>query len=178
MLLMRKVGLRSVAVLMAALAVGGCSAGLEAPAAGDPSEACIVDFCVAYPAGWEVVESGDRFISFVFSDADTVVATVGRVNLEGIATNAGASWPQPARDVVELLWSLLDGGEAELARVDLVRGGSLDSWGFISSGRLWHRLVPISASRGYGIEVRAPNASWEPHADVFRSGLVVLNTEL
>lgn len=117
-------------------------------------------------------------MSFSHPDSEELVATVGRVNLEGIAVSAGAVWPVPAREVVELLWSLLDGGEAELGTATLVEDGSYDSRGFVSTGRLWHRLIPVTASRGFGIEVRAPNSSWEEHADVFRQGLEVLNEDL
>ncbi len=160
-----------------ALLVAGCSDGAAAPELSESIQTCNPDFCVDYPSGWTVVETGERFISFAHDAQEGILATVGRVNLEGITVNAGGAWPVPARDVVDLLWDLLDGGEAELARVDLVEGGALDSWGFISGGRLWHRLVPISASQGYGIEIRGPNASWESHADVFRGNLVVLNSD-
>lgn len=163
---------------MLALVAASCSGGATAPVVGEARQACNQDFCVDYPEGWTVLETGDRFISFEHEAEDGVLATVGRMNLEGITVNAGGVWPLAARDVVDLLWDLLDGGEAELARVELVAGGALDSWGFIGGGRLWHRLIPVTASQGFGIEVRAPNASWEPHADVFRSGLVVLNSDL
>ena len=165
-------------VVLFGLLLVSCSGSTAAPPVGESIQACNPDFCIDYPEGWTIIETGDRFISFENDVAEGILATVGRVNMEGITVNAGGAWPLPARDVVELLWDLLDGGEAELARVDLVEGGSLDSWGFIEGGRLWHRLIPISASRGYGIEVRAPNAGWEAHADVFRGNLIVLNSEL
>jgi hypothetical protein len=161
-----------------ALLAASCSEGATAPTVEESLQVCNQDFCVDYPIGWTVLETGDRFISFAHDATEGVLATVGRVNLEGITVNAGGEWPVPPRDVVDLLWDLLDGGEAELARVDLVEGGALDSWGFIGGGRLWHRLVPITASQGFGIEVRAPNAGWEPHADVFRTGLLILNSDL
>jgi len=163
-------------VVLVLLAVS-CSNGPTAPMVGAATQACNPDFCIDYPEGWTVIETGDQFISFKHDEAEGILATVGRVNMEGIVVNAGGAWPLPARDVVELLWDLLDGGGAELARVDLVEGGSLDSWGLIEGGRLWHRLIPTSASQGYGIEVRAPNAGWEPHADVFRGNLIILNYE-
>lgn len=175
---LRLVGRLSRLLALVALLAASCSGGAAAPEVGESLQACNTDFCVDYPQGWIVLETGDRFISFEHDAADGILATVGRVNLEGIAVNAGGAWPVAARDVVDLLWDLLDGGEAELGGVELVQGGSLDSWGFISEGRLWHRLIPITASRGFGIEVRAPNASWEAHADVFRSGLVILNSDL
>ncbi len=39
---------------------------------------------------------------------------------------------------------------------------------------MWHRLAPVGGERGIGVEVRAPNSSWEPHADVFLDGLEVV----
>lgn len=171
--------LTQLALLMtSAIVLAACSTGPEAPIVGAIAEVCTPDFCVDYPNDWSVVDTGEQFVSFAHPEGADLIATVGRVNLEGIADNAGATWPVPPREVVDLLWSLLDGGEAELGAAMLVPGGSLDSWGFISSGRLWHRLIPVSASRGFGIEVRAPNASWETHADVFRQGLTVLNDDL
>jgi len=168
------------AVLFAALTLIGtaCSSGPVAPALGFAEEVCIPDFCVGYPSDWEVVELGELFVSFAHPAGPDVVATVGRVNLEGVVVNAGGLWPQSARNVVDQLWSLLDGGDAELDDVSLVSDGSYDSSGFIGSGRLWHRLVPVTATQGYGVEVRAPNATWEPHAEVFRQNLIVLNSEL
>jgi len=163
-------------ILSLFLALAACSSsGADAPAVGEPAEACNEAFCVAYPAGWDVVDTGESYISFRYPGDEGILATVGRVSLEGITVNAGGTWPAPPREVVDLLWSLLDGGDAELSRVDLADDGSFDSSGFASGGRLWHRLVPVTASRGYGIEMRAPNASWEPHADVFRQSLVILD---
>lgn len=166
------------AVLALGLAAAGCSDGPTAPAIDGSEEVCIDDFCAAYPAGWEVVEAGNRFVSFSHPRAEDVIATVGRVNLEGIASSAGGGWPLPAREVVDLFWQILDGGEAELSAVMLEAGGVYDSQGFISTGRLWHRLIPVTASRGFGIEVRAPNNSWREHADLFRNGLRILNEDL
>lgn len=170
---------RTVALLLlVALVLGACSAGAPAPSVGNSEEVCNTDFCVGYPVGWDVVEVGDQFISFMHPSTDGVVATVGRVNMEGVVLNAGGQWPQSARNVVDHLWSLLDGGGAELTRVDLATGGALDSRGSVSTGRLWHRLVPVTSSVAIGVEVRAPNLSWEPHADVFRQSVQVLNSEL
>ncbi len=174
----RSTRLSQIVALAAAMLVASCGGGPNAPVIAATQQVCIADFCVDYPDGWTVAETGERFVSFTHADSADVIATVGRVNLEGIAVNAGASWPVAPRDVVELLWSILDGGEAELANVMLEQGGVYDSWGFISSGRLWHRLVPVTPSKGFGVEVRAPNSSWESHANVFRSGLVVLNEDL
>lgn len=177
---MKRMGKRAAALLTAlGLALAGCGGGgAEAPPVGEIRSACIDDFCAAYPDGWVVEELGSRFISFTHPVSPDVIATVGRVNLEGIVVNSGGTWPAPPRDVVDRLWMLLDGGEAELGDVRLEEGGVYDSWGFISGGRLWHRLVPVSASRGFGVEVRAPNDSWESHADVFRRGIEVLNEDL
>lgn len=176
---LRKVArVRLAAIAALALLAVGCSSGADAPTFDGTEEVCIPDFCVNYPSGWSVAETGPRFVAFAHPAGEDVIATVGRVNLEGITVNAGGTWPVPARDVVDLLWMILDGGDAELASVDLIADGALDSWGAISTGRLWHRLIPISASRGFGVEVRAPNSSWETHADIFRQNLVVLNEDL
>lgn len=165
-------------LLALALLAAACGGGPDAPVVAASEQVCIDDFCVDYPVGWSVAETGERFVSFTHPDSVDVLATVGRVNLEGIAVNAGATWPVAPRDVVDLLWSILDGGDAELANVTLEQGGVFDSWGFISTGRLWHRLVPVTPSKGIGVEIRAPNSSWEQHADVFRSSLIVLSEDL
>lgn len=166
------------ALLASALALVACSGGAVAPAVGEVAQVCITDFCVDHPVGWDVTELGDEFISFRHPDEEGTIATVGRVNMEGVVVNAGGVWPQNARTVVDHLWSLLDGGDAELAATQLVGGGSVDSWGFISTGRLWHRLVPVTSSVGVGVEVRGPHETWEAHADVFRQTVRVLETEL
>lgn len=168
----------TITLFAAAAVMVACGSGADAPPIGGTEQVCIDDFCVDFPDGWTVVEAEERFVSFRHSVEEDVIATVGRVNLEGIAVNAGATWPVAPRDVVELLWSILDGGGAELGNVSLEPGGVFDSWGVISTGRLWHRLVPVTPSRGYGVEVRAPNSSWEDHANVFRTSLVVRNTDL
>ncbi len=153
-----------------------CSAGASAPPVAEVAEICGAEFCVGYPAGWEPAEVGVGFISFSHPDVPSAVATVGSVNMEAVVNNAGGSWPVAARDVVDHLWRLLDGGQAELLRVDLTPDRSYDSVGRIEGGRLWHRLVPITATRAWGVEMRAPNASWESHAAVFRQNLVLLET--
>ena len=158
--------------------VSACGAsGPEAPNYTDLDQACTTKFCVAYPAGWEVIDSGDGFMSFSHPAGEGILATVGRVNLEGIATNSGLTWPAQTEDVVTGLWSLFDGGGAELESVELVAIGEYDSAGSISSGRLWHRLIEVTASRGYGVEVRAPNPSWDGHADAFRAGFTLIDSE-
>lgn len=169
---------RTLVAITLALGATACGGGAVAPPIDATDQVCVDDFCVDYPNGWTVAETGELHISFSHPESEEVLATVGRVNLESIAVNAGAAWPVAPRDVVDLLWSILDGGDAELANVMLEAGGVLDSWGFISTGRMWHRLVPVTPSKGIGVEVRAPNQSWEAHADVFRSGLVVTAEDL
>jgi hypothetical protein len=38
---------------------------------------------------------------------------------------------------------------------------------------MWYLLHPIQGSVGIGIEMRAPNGSWETHADAVFNSLVV-----
>ena len=159
------------------LALGACSSGPPAPPIAAIANVCASEICVDYPDGWDVAEVGGNFISFTNPASSEVVATVGPVNMEAVVAGAGGAWPQAPRNVVDDLWRLIDGGEAELVQVELAAGGALDSWGLISTGRMWHRLVPLTATEAWGIEIRGPDGDWEPHADVFRRGFTVANSD-
>ena len=45
-------------------------------------------------------------------------------------------------------------------------GGAVRSWGSHETGDMWFLLVPIDSVDAIGLEIRAPNDSWESHADV------------
>ncbi len=91
--------------------------------------------------------------------------------MEGLITATGGTWPRTTDDVVRALWELLDDGNAELGSLRLLSDGSVRSFGTFGGGRMWHRLAPVGGERAVGVEVRAPNSSWESHADVFLDGL-------
>ncbi len=160
-------------LLLAALVVSAaCSSGPTAPPIDETEIACIEEFCISYPVGWEV-ETGEGFISFSHSAAPGVaLATAAPVNMEAIVENAGGSWPAPTDEVAAAFWQLLEDAEvAELARVERLTGGSFRSEGSHEDGRLWHLLVPTSGTEAVAVEVRGPNTSWETHADVFFGGV-------
>lgn len=157
------------------LVVAACSAGPDAPPVGAPETVCTGNFCVDYPSDWEVVEVGVDFAVFRHpSGEDEVIASVGQVNMELLATEGGRSWPQTTDEVVRAFWQLLASEDAELGALRLLVDGSVSSFGALKGGWLWHRLVPIGASRAVGVEIRGPNRSWEDHADVFIEGLTVV----
>ena len=165
-------GLGRLVVVLGAIAAA-CSTGIEAPPVGETDVVCAERFCIEYPAAWTVTDIGDSFATFAHPAApDEVVASVGAVNMEGLVQAAGGTWPQTVDNVVRTFWSLADDGKAEVGEVRPLLDGSVSSSGVYQGGRLWFRLVPTSASRGLGIEVRAPNRTWGDHADVFLDGLV------
>ncbi len=161
-------------MLLVVTACGGDS-GPDAPDVGATEVACNEVMCAEYPAGWDV-EIGETFLSFSHPLApQSVLATVGRVDMRGVVTGAGGTWPAAIESVVRDLWALLAGGEgAELSRVDLLSDGSVRSEGRIEGMRMWHRLIPIAPPRAIGVELRAPNTTWQAHADVFLDGVVSL----
>ncbi len=163
-------------VVVLALA-SACGSGPQAPAAAAPRVVCAENFCVAHPGDWEVVEVGEDFAVFRHPAAlEEVVASVGQVDMEGLVTATGGTWPRTTDDVVRALWDLLDDGNADLGSLRLLSDGSVRSFGTFGGGRMWHRLVPVGGERGVGVEVRAPNSSWEAHADVFLDGLEVVRS--
>lgn len=168
---------RSVWLVTLAAAAAACSAsGPDAPEPQSAASVCGAQFCLEYPGGWEIVDQGDDFASFVHpAGDDEALATVGRVNMEGIVTAAGGEWPQLTEDVARSFWSIIDGGEAALATTESERDGSVRTFGTVASGRLWWRLTPTAFSEAIGVEVRGPNRSWESHADVFFEGLTILD---
>jgi hypothetical protein len=156
--------------------VGACGGGgPTAPPVGDVERICGDNFCVDVPVSWEIVEATDEFVSLRHPLApEEIVATVGQVNMEGIVTADGKEWPQNTDAVVRSFWNLIDGGGAELATVDPLRDGSVETFGTFASGRLWYRLTPLEGSSAIGIEVRGPDSSWASHAEIIMCSLVVL----
>ena len=170
--------LRSVALVSLVLAVLGVACGSSGPAAPEVQalqSVCGTNFCIEFPASWEVVESTDEFASLRHPLApDDVVATVGQVNMEGIAAADGKPWPQTPDSVVRSFWAIIDGGGAELATLNPLRDGSIETFGTFAGGRLWYRLAPLEGREALGIEVRGPNSSWASHASVIVGSLQVI----
>jgi hypothetical protein len=134
---------------------------------------CTAAFCLDVPAGWDG-EVAETFISFnhdILPDGTFLTANV--VDLEAIVTAAGGTWPVPPDETVAAFWALLeDADEGELRRTERMVGGAVRSWGTHSTGEMWYLLVPVEGSVGIGVEMRAPNDSWEAHADVVFSSVV------
>ncbi len=153
------------------LVLAACSTGSEAPPVDGVDMVCIEPLCIAYPAGWEVVEEGAEFIAFAHPDAlEQALATVGPLNMQAVVEGAGGSWPAPTEEVVRSFWQLLEEADvASFESMERLTGGAFRSEGNYEEGRLWHLLIPGTQSGGVGVEVRGPNASWQSHADVFFS---------
>lgn len=165
----------ALALLLAIVGAGCGSSGPTAPEVGDLETLCGSNFCVEFPASWDVVEATTDFISLAHPLApDEVVATVGQVNMEGIVGADGKQWPQNTDTVVRSFWNLIDGGGAELATVRPLRDGSVETFGTFAEGRLWYRLTPLDGTRAIGVEVRGPNSSWGSHAEVIMGSLVLV----
>ncbi len=142
------------------------------PAGGGTS--CIEAFCLSYPGGWLVAEEGTRHISLAHSEFPEVVATASLISQQALVENAGGTWPASTQTVVESFWALLE--EASVGsfdRLERLTGGAYRSEGSHDDGRLWHLLIPLDGSEAIGVEMRAPNRSWEPHADAIFAGVAV-----
>jgi hypothetical protein len=157
------------------LALTACGAGPDATAIGDTELVCTETFCAEIPADWNVVDSGDDYVSYAHPlDSGALLATVGPVNMEGLVTANGGTWPQTVAGVVEVFWEAADGGNADLGSLTVLPDGSVESFGVFGDGRMWTRLIPITTSRAVGVEMRAPNSSWEPHAEVLLDSVTLL----
>lgn len=157
------------------LAAVACSAGPQAPTVNGSDLVCVESFCAGYPDGWSFA-TGTDFISFQIDDADLidVVANAANFDPQGVVEAVGGTWPAPTREVSEAFWQLLaEGSGASLDEIVVLDDGSVRSRGGFDGGVLWHRMIINADGSGVGIEMRAPNDSWEPHADVFLDGLVV-----
>ena len=171
---LRRIMSRTVAFLAAAaLVIAACGTGAEAPTVDASELVCTETFCAEYPAGWELIDEGDSFISLEHPlDRETLRATVGPVNMEGLVTANGGTWPQTVSGVVEAFWRAADGGEAELATSTVLPDGSVESFGVFRGGRMWARLIPLTTTDAIGVEMRAPNRSWETHAEAFLESVI------
>ncbi len=166
-----------VAGISLAIAANRSDDGPDAPPVDGLTIDCTTEtgVCAEHPTGWDV-EAGDTFLTFAHPlDPDQVLGSVGRVNMEGLVTGAGGTWPAPPEEVVRAFFELL--GQDQDAGLEgapeLLPDGSVQAEGRLEGLHLWYRLVPGDGGRGIGIEIRAPNKSWQPHADAWRAGLVV-----
>ncbi|MDX1691741.1 MAG: hypothetical protein R3290_12035 [Acidimicrobiia bacterium] len=167
----RRTLVAAVVVALVAAACGG-EAGPEAPPVGAVETSCSETACVDHPAGWDV-EVGETYLAFRHpDDPERVVASVGDVDMAALVETVGGEWPAPPRAAIEAFWDLIGGGEdASLDGIETRDDGAIRSEGELEGLRMWHLLVPGFARTGIGVEVRAPNDSWEAHADVFLGSL-------
>jgi hypothetical protein len=150
-----------------ALLVTACSQGVAAPDVGNTATVCSDIFCVDVPDGW-AAEVGDTYLAFNHAaDPENTFLTVGIIDQGAIVTGAGGSWPASTDDVVQAFWSLLESSDVgSFERSQRMVGGAVRSWGDHETGRMWHVVYPTGGSTAIGVELRAPNDSWESHADV------------
>jgi hypothetical protein len=94
--------------------------------------------------------------------------------MEAMVEASGGTWPVSVEEAARSFWSLLEEVDvASLKRSQRLVGGAYKSWGTHADGDMWYLLYPIQGSVGVGIEMRAPNGSWETHADAVFNSLVV-----
>lgn len=168
----RSLALAAATALLAA-ACGG--AGPDATPVGDVDLVCSDSFCAEIPSEWELIDSGADYLSFVHPlDREALLATVGPVNMEGVVTANGGTWPQTVSGVVEIFWGAADGGDADLGTLTVLPDGSVESFGVFGAGRMWARMIPLNVTQAVGVEMRAPNSSWERHAEVLLDSVVTL----
>lgn len=130
------------------------------------STVCTTVYCIDVPIGWDG-EVADTYIAFHHTAApEATWLTASLVDQEAVVRAAGGSWPATTGDVVRAFWKLLeDVGEGELDRTERMIGGAVRSSGSHSTGDMWFVLWPLDATTAVGIEMRAPNDTWEAHAD-------------
>ena len=148
--------------------VTACSQGVAAPPVGTASTECTDSFCIDVPEGWEVTDRGPSFVSMNHtSDPDNTFLTAGLIDMEAIVAASGGSWPVPTEDVVVAFWALIENaGVGSYTRSQRLVGGAVRSWGDHETGTMWHLVYPLGDSSAIGVELRAPNNSWESHAAV------------
>ena len=159
-------GMRKVLVGFVLL-LTACSQGVVAPEVVSIETVCSDTFCIDVPVGW-VAEVGDTYLAFNHeADPDNTFLTAGVIDQEAMVTSAGGTWPVPTDDVVVAFWSLLERSDVgSFERSQRMVGGAVRSWGDHETGRMWHLVYPTGGSTAIGVELRAPNDSWESHADV------------
>ncbi len=152
---------------VALLFVTACSQGVAAPIIVETETVCSDVFCVDVPVGWQA-EVGDTYLSFShISDPENTFLTAGLIDMEAIVTASGGSWPVPTEEVVTAFWSLIESADVgSFTRSQRMVGGAVRSWGEHETGTMWYLLYPLEGSSAIGIEMRAPNGSWDSHADV------------
>lgn len=164
--------MKSLAMMLGmGLVVVACSSGPDAPQVQELETVCNSDFCIDVPDGW-TTEVGEGYISAHHDIApETTFLTAGLINFEAIVESAGGTWPVPTGEVARAFWTLLEQADVgEYERSQRVVGGAERTWGTHADGTMWHLVYPTNPSRGIGVEMRAPNDSWEAHADaVFES---------
>jgi hypothetical protein len=147
--------------------VAGCSSGVAAPTPVESFTDCTADFCLAIPDGWIVVNGGDYISAVHEDDPEHTFLTAAVIDLQAIVEASGGSWPARSADVSRAFWTLLEQADVgEFERSGRIVGGAERSWGTHEDGKMWHLIVPTGATSGIGVEIRAPNDSWEAHADV------------
>ena len=166
--------MRWVVVVGVALVFAACSSGPSAPVISSLDTVCNEEFCVDVPNGWDA-ETGDTYLSFHHTlDPTHTFLTVGVADMEAMVEAAGGTWPVPVEEATRSFWALLEEVDvAEFKRSTRQIGGAIKSWGTHVDGDMWYLLRPVAGSRGVGIEMRAPNSSWEAHADAVFSSLAV-----
>lgn len=149
-----------------------CSSGPAAPAVAATETTCNDLFCVDVPQGW-VAEIGGTYLSFNHElDPSHTLLTVGIADMEAIVDAAGGTWPVSPEQTTRAFWSLLEEADAgRFERSTRLVGGAIKSWGTDADGEMWYLLYPVDGSRAIGIEMRAPNDSWESHADIVFNSL-------
>jgi len=118
------------------------------------------------PAGWNVTDGGD-YVSGVHSlDDEHTFLTAAIIDSEAIVESSGGTWPATTAEVTRAFWALLEQAEVgTFERSARMVGGAERSWGTHEDGPMWHLVVPTGATSGIGVEIRAPNDSWETHVD-------------
>lgn len=159
------------------IAAAGCSSGVAAPDVGDVTTACAAEFCLDVPQGWVVVDGGDYLSGSHEDDPDNTALTAAVIDLEAIVKASGGPWPVPTADVSRAFWTLLEQADVgRFERSSRMVGGAERSWGTHEDGRMWHLVFPTGATSGIGVEIRAPNDSWEAHADAIFDSVTVRST--
>jgi hypothetical protein len=161
-------------VIVALLFVTACSSGPAAPPVTSVETVCNDVFCVDVPSGWNA-EIGESYLSFHHElDPNHTFLTVGVADMEAIVEASGGTWPVSAEEATRSFWALLEEVDvASFKRSKRLVGGAIKSWGTHTDGDMWYLLLPVEGSQGVGIEMRAPNSSWEAHADIVFNSLVV-----